>query len=94
MMAAAYRRNREDGSGQDLDHLGPLRTTGMLLRALAAELACGADPAAKAAREEIEGHFVCWLAATENALRPNQSPRSYGRVPARHDPLAADLLGH
>ncbi|MBT2527466.1 hypothetical protein J7E91_19055 [Streptomyces sp. ISL-99] len=74
MMAAAYRRNPEGGSGQDLAHLGPLRTTGMLLRALDAELARGAAPALKDARDEIEGHFVRWLAAAETALRPEPIP--------------------
>ncbi|MFJ8982753.1 hypothetical protein [Streptomyces sp. NPDC102282] len=74
MTAASCRRNPEDGPGQDLDHLGALRTTGVLLGTLDAELARGTDPAAKVALEEIEGRFVCWLAAAENPLRPAPIP--------------------
>ncbi|MFD4950469.1 hypothetical protein [Streptomyces sp. NPDC058451] len=46
----------------------------MLLRTLGAELARGADPALKTARDEINAHFVRWLAAAEGALRPEPVP--------------------
>ncbi|WP_435059252.1 M14 family zinc carboxypeptidase [Streptomyces sp. bgisy060] len=74
LMAAVYRRSPEAGSGQDLAHLGPLRTAGMVLRALDTELAHAADPALKAARDEVDAHFVRWLAAAETALRPEPIP--------------------
>lgn len=75
-VAAAYRRNPQAGAGQDLAHLGPLRTAGMVLRALDAELAHGSDAARASTRDEVEGHFVWWLAAAEQALRPEPIPLS------------------
>ncbi|MFE9250932.1 M14 family zinc carboxypeptidase [Streptomyces sp. NPDC007088] len=74
LMAAAYRRNPHAGAGQDLAHLGPLRTAGMLLRACDAELARGADPVLKTARDELDSHFTRWLAAAERALKPEPVP--------------------
>ncbi|MFJ9574520.1 M14 family zinc carboxypeptidase [Streptomyces bacillaris] len=70
LMAGAYRRNPQAGAGQDLAHLGPLRTAGMVLRALDVELTRSADPAQAAARAAVEAHFVRWLNAAEQALRP------------------------
>lgn len=75
-MAAVYRRSREAGSGQDLAHLGPLHTAGMVLRAPGTELPHEADPALKAARDEVDAHFVRWLGAAEIALRPEPIPPS------------------
>ncbi|MCX4682048.1 hypothetical protein OG413_43485 [Streptomyces sp. NBC_01433] len=74
LMAAAYRRNPQAGAGQDLAHLGPLRTAGMVLRALDAELALGADAARTSARAGVEAHFARWLVTAEQALRPEPIP--------------------
>ncbi|MFD7016626.1 hypothetical protein [Streptomyces sp. NPDC059928] len=46
----------------------------MLLRALDAELARGANPALTPARDENNARFVHWLATTETALRPEPIP--------------------
>ncbi|MEV6421664.1 hypothetical protein [Streptomyces sp. NPDC051662] len=74
LTAAAYRRNPQAGAGQDLAHLGPLRTAGMVLRALDTELAHGADTSRASARDQVEAHFVRWLGAAEQALRPAPIP--------------------
>lgn len=74
LMADSYRANPQAGAGQDLAYLSPLRTAGLLLRALDAELAGDADPTLKNVRDAVDGHFVRWLAAAEAALRPEPIP--------------------